>query len=82
MINYRASRFPSLEHDKPAFTGKALYRCSKVPTHRVTTATASNNSWMCPHCGAELAARKNKVEELHSLAAQLGYKICNYEKDD
>lgn len=55
--------------------GSSLYKCSANPRHKNTFNTAKNNKWFCTHCGAPLRARKDKIEELHRLAKQLGYKV-------
>lgn len=74
-MDFEQFRFPRSPYHVSPRTGKTLYKCSAVATHRLTAAQARASGWMCTHCGAELKARKNKVQELESLAEQLGYKL-------
>lgn len=55
--------------------GKPMYKCSANEQHKATLNQAKSSGWTCTHCGSDLAARKDKLDELHRLAEQLGYKI-------
>lgn len=55
--------------------GNPLFNCSADSRHRLTKNQAKSSGWTCTHCGAPLNAKQEKLDELETMAKQLGYKL-------
>lgn len=55
--------------------GKTLYVCSADERHKLTKNQARSSGYRCTHCGADLKVKAQKLAELKSEAAHLGFKL-------
>ena len=55
--------------------GKTLYACSADERHKLTKNQARSSGYRCTHCGADLKVKAQKLAELKSEAAHLGFKL-------
>lgn len=59
--------------------GKTLYACSADERHKLTKNQARSSGYRCTHCGADLKVKAQKLAELRSEAAHLGYVLTKVE---